>query len=153
MPHSSAYKTVLQIAPHDSARLAAERMRNDNVGCLVIVDEDRPVGMLTDRDLMLGILHERRDPDQVTVEEIMSKPLVTIDTLASLSDASRLMRSKRIRRLPIVDDDGKLVGIQTADDVIELIGHRVSDLASGMRKGMARDDAAGVTPDSVYGKE
>jgi len=96
---------------------AARLMRDENVGIVPIVEGDKLVGTVTDRDIVTRVVAEGKTPDSVTVGEIASRELVTIDPQQDLDDALRLMARHQVRRLPVVEEDGKLVGIVAQKDV------------------------------------
>jgi CBS domain-containing protein len=96
---------------------AAELMRERNIGDVVVLEDDRLYGILTDRDIVVRVLAERGDPAAITVGEICSRDLTTISPTASLGTAVRLIREKAIRRLPVVEDDGMVVGIVSLGDL------------------------------------
>lgn len=99
-----------------SAHEAARTMQSENVGSLPIVEDDRLVGMITDRDLAIRVLAEGKDA-QTVVADICSHDLVTIDPQQTLAEAGRLMADHQLRRLPVVEEDGRLVGILAQADV------------------------------------
>ena len=101
-----------------TATEAARAMKTEDVGSLPIVEGDRLIGVVTDRDLAIRILAEGRD-GETTVGEIASKDVVTIDPQQSLEEAGRLMAEHQIRRLPVTEEDGKLVGILAQADVAQ----------------------------------
>ena len=109
------------IASSTSAQEAARTMGSENIGSLPIVDGDRLVGVVTDRDLAIRVLAEGKDGG-TTVGEIASTDVVTIDPQQSLEEAARLMAEHQLRRLPVVEEDGKLVGIVAQADLAQL-GH------------------------------
>jgi CBS domain-containing protein len=93
-------------------------MRDEDVGIVPIVDgENRLVGTVTDRDIAVRVVAEGKDPQAVRVEEIASRELVTIDPQQDLDEAMRLMARHQVRRLPVVEEDGRLVGIVAQADV------------------------------------
>lgn len=96
---------------------AAKLMRDEDVGLAPIVEGDRLVGTLTDRDIAIRVVAEGRDPESTTVSEVASSELVTIDPDQSLDEALRLMAQHQVRRLPVVEEDGRLVGIVAQADV------------------------------------
>jgi len=96
---------------------AAKMMKDENVGLAPIVEGERLIGMLTDRDIVTQVVAESRDPQSVTVREVASTNLVTIDPQQSLDEALRLMASNQVRRLPVVEEDGRLVGVVAQADV------------------------------------
>jgi CBS domain-containing protein len=100
-----------------SAVDAARLMRDEDVGLIPIVESDRLVGTLTDRDIAVRIVAEGRSADDTRVADIASRELVTIDPQQSLDEALRLMAKHQVRRLPVVEEDGTLVGIVAQADV------------------------------------
>jgi CBS domain-containing protein len=73
--------------------------------------------MLTDRDIAIRVVAEGRDPDQMTVREVASKQVVTIDPQQDLDEALRIMAKHQVRRLPVVEEDGRLVGVVAQADI------------------------------------
>lgn len=116
-----------------TAREAAKLMREHHVGTLVVIEPGdkgvQPVGMLTDRDLVVELVAAEVDSDTITVGDIMSTDITTTPEDTKLMDAIELMKNKGIRRLPVVDATGSLAGILTVDDVIDLIAEQLSDLS------------------------
>ena len=96
---------------------AAKMMRDEDVGIAPIVEGDRLVGVLTDRDIAVRVVAEGRDPEQVKVTEVASRDIVTLDPQQDLDEALRLMARHQVRRLPVVEEDGRLVGILAQADV------------------------------------
>ena len=96
---------------------AAQAMRDDDVGLVPVVEGDRLVGTLTDRDIAIRVVAEGQDPHSTTVREVASTDLVTVDPHQELGEALRLMAQHQVRRLPIVEEDGRLVGIVAQADV------------------------------------
>jgi CBS domain-containing protein len=96
---------------------AAKLMRGEDTGIAPIVDGDRLVGVVTDRDIAVRVVAEGRDPQSTKVEEIASQNLVTVDPQQDLDEALRLMAQHQVRRLPVVEEDGRLVGIVAQADV------------------------------------
>jgi CBS domain-containing protein len=101
---------------------AARVMRDEDVGPVPIVDGDTLVGILTDRDIAIRVVADGRDPQTTTVNEVASRDLVTIDPQQDLDEALRLMAENQVRRLPVCEEDGRLVGILAQADVAQ-IGH------------------------------
>jgi CBS domain-containing protein len=108
------------------------RMRDQKVGCVVVVRDGRPVGMLTDRDLVLRVVAEKLDPAAVLVSSIVTYDAVTIGRMDGFETVVRTMREHGVRRIPIVDADGRVAGIVTADDLVALIGSEFSALAEAI---------------------
>ncbi len=103
-------------------------MKEENVGSVIIEDDHRPVGIVTDRDLVLEVLEPRRDPSEVTAADIMTKTPTTVRTDEGILEATAAMYEKGVRRLPIVDDDGGLTGIVTLDDLMVLLTDELDNL-------------------------
>jgi CBS domain-containing protein len=96
---------------------AAQMMKEEDVGLAPIVEGDRLVGALTDRDIVTRVVAEGKDPQSVKVRDVASTALVTIDPQEDLDEALRLMASYQVRRLPVVEEDGRLVGVLAQADV------------------------------------
>src|ERR671932_1808541 len=96
---------------------AAKMMRDEDVGLAPIVEGDKLVGTLTDRDIAIRVVAEGKDPNQTTVREIASTSLVTVDPQQDLDEALRLMAQNQVRRLPVVEEDGRLVGVVAQADI------------------------------------
>jgi CBS domain-containing protein len=96
---------------------AAKMMKEEDVGLAPIVEGDRLVGTLTDRDIVVRVVAEGKDPQTVTAREVASTRPVTIDPQQDLDEALRLMAINQIRRLPVVEQDGRLVGVLAQADV------------------------------------
>jgi CBS domain-containing protein len=98
---------------------AAKMMKDEDVGLAPIVEGDRLVGTVTDRDIVTRVIAEGRDPQSTSVREIASTDLVTIDPQQGLDEALRLMAQHQVRRLPVVEEGGRLVGVVAQADVAE----------------------------------
>ena len=96
---------------------AAKMMKDENVGVAPIVEGDQLVGVLTDRDIAIKVVAEGMDPKRTTAREVATTNIVTIDPQQDLDEALRLMAKHQVRRLPVVEEDGKLVGILAQADV------------------------------------
>ena len=96
---------------------AAKMLKDENVGLAPIVEGQRLVGTLTDRDIVVRVVAEDRDPKTVKVSEVASTNLITIDPQQDLDEALRLMASHQVRRLPVVEEDGRVVGVLAQADV------------------------------------
>ena len=96
---------------------AAKMLRDEDVGLAQIVEDDKLIGMLTDRDIAIRVVAEGRDPGQVKVRDVESKQVVTIDPQQDLDEALRIMAKHQVRRLPVVEEDGRLVGVVAQADI------------------------------------
>jgi CBS domain-containing protein len=108
--------SVVMSDPKRSVSEAAKLMQQKDVSCVVVAVDEQIVGILTERDIVRKIVAEGFKPDVVLVENIMSSPVITISSEATIEEASKLMATFGIRRLPVVDD-GRLRGIITATDI------------------------------------
>ena len=113
--------TPTAVTPETTAQEAAQLMKTEDVGSLPIVEDGRLVGVITDRDLAIRALAEGRG-SETAVTEIASKDVVTIDPQQSIEEAARLMAEHQVRRLPVVEEDGRLVGMLAQADVAQA-GH------------------------------
>jgi CBS domain-containing protein len=104
-----------------TAREVAKKMAQEKTDCIVITEGERPVGVITERDLIVKILSDGFDPDKVLARDIMSTALVTVSPEDTMGEAARLMSEYKIRRLLVVDDERMLVGIATADDLAKVL--------------------------------
>lgn len=107
---------VRSAAPTDSLADAAQTMKQEDVGSLPVVEDDRLIGILTDRDIVLRAVAERVDPQSINVGDVASRDLVTVEPDQDLDEALVLMARHRVRRLPVVED-GRLVGMLAQADV------------------------------------
>lgn len=107
---------VRSAAPTDSLADAAQTMKQEDVGSLPVVEDDRLIGILTDRDIVLRAVAERVDPQSINVGGVASRDLVTVEPEQDLDEALALMARHRVRRLPVVED-GRLVGMLAQADV------------------------------------
>jgi len=129
--------TVLQICQRDvdlvdldeSAWAAAERMHQRSVGSLIVLNRlNQPIGIVTDRDLVVKILAPEKSPRTTRVRDIMTAPVKTVLDDASVEWALSVMRDGEIRRLPVVDGEGRLVGVVTLDDVLTMLAHEFHEI-------------------------
>jgi len=130
-----ATAVVAVVEPETPAVVVAKLMRQHHIGALVVVDateKSRAVGIVTDRDLVLELMAEGLDPAVFTAGDIMSVDLVTATPEMDAMDAVQLMKTHRLRRLVIVDDSERLVGIATMEDVLELLARELAGLAAGL---------------------
>jgi CBS domain-containing protein len=98
---------------------AAKMMKQENVGIAPIVEGDRLIGTLTDRDITVRVVAEGKSPETTRVREVASSAPVTVDPQQDLDEALRLMATHQVRRLPVVEEDGRVVGVLAQADVAE----------------------------------
>jgi CBS domain-containing protein len=111
-------KDVSTISTEASATEASKTMSTNKVGYVIVLEKDRPIGIVTERDLILKVMAEEKDPKETKTRDCMSSPLVTIDPDKSIEEAVEVMKKHEFRRLPVVKGD-IMYGIFTARDLVE----------------------------------
>ncbi|MEM7201113.1 MAG: CBS domain-containing protein [Planctomycetota bacterium] len=125
--------------PDETVQAAAQRMAARNVGSLVVVDvESRPIGILTDRDLAMGVVATAANPLALKVSALMSHGVEIVRENQSLNAALEYMARCSVRRMPVVDGDRKLVGMITLDDMMHLIGEEFGQIRRVLRESSPR---------------
>lgn len=119
---------VVRAAPGDSIAAVARLLDDETVGSVVIVDDGRPIGIVTDRDIAIAVAARGMDPETTPAADVMSEDLVTVDVESGIFDVIRAMRDASVRRIPAVDADGRLAGIVTFDDFVVLLGRELRNL-------------------------
>ncbi|HUW36880.1 MAG TPA: CBS domain-containing protein [Rhodocyclaceae bacterium] len=134
MPIGEVCSRVVVVADRNTTVMeAACLMRQHHVGNIVVVNETNgvnyPVGIVTDRDIVVEIVVNRLDPETILVGEIMVAAIVTVREQDDILDTMQLMRRKGVRRVPVIDDEGALVGIIAVDDLIQLLAEELGELS------------------------
>ena len=139
---------VIDMAVHDVATISADKsitecaaqMRSEHVGSLVIVDtEQKPIGMITDRDIAIEVVALQKDAINTKVSDVMTTPVVTAQFDESMVVALARMREFGIRRLPIVDHEGKLVGVISNSNLVEELSSLLEGLVRNIHSSKARE--------------
>lgn len=127
---------------HQSVKEAALLMLRYNVGSLLIVETDgrgnKPVGIVTDRDIVLKVVSSELNIHEVTLKEIMSAKLLTAKETDDVYATLVKMRGKVVRRVPVVDEEGYLKGILTIDDILEFFSREIGEVVSLFKKEQAK---------------
>ncbi|MGZ5260927.1 MAG: CBS domain-containing protein [Burkholderiales bacterium] len=126
---------------------AAKLMRHRHVGSVVIVDRANgeigaPIGIVTDRNIVIEVTAADLNANALTVGDIMCRDLVTAGEDEGVLEAMQIMRYKGVRRLPVVGENGKLVGIIAIDDLIEVLADQLGELSKIFAREQAREAAA-----------
>jgi CBS domain-containing protein len=108
---------VAWVSPDTTVRELARLMREQDIGALPVGENDRLVGMVTDRDIVCRCLADGKDPKKATARDIMTKGIVYCRDNEDLGDATRIMESKQIRRLPVIDEKKRMVGMLSLGDI------------------------------------
>lgn len=126
-------REVLFARRDTTVKAAATLMREAHIGSLIVVDEPNgkriPSGILTDRDIVVAVVALGLNPDVIQVGDVMSQELLAVREDAGVAETVELMRLKGVRRLPVTDAAGALVGIVAADDILDLLAEEMSALA------------------------
>ena len=123
-------RELVTIAPDRPAEEAARLMRGKHVGAVIVVEEGKPVGIVTDRDLVVRLLADFAP--NTTVRAVMTRDLVVARIDDAIDYAFYTMRQHGVRRLPIVNDEGALVGLVAVDDLLVLLGGEVSSIVEAV---------------------
>lgn len=122
---------------------AAQRMREQHVGCLVVVDETGSgrivAGMLTDRDIVTGVIAKALDPAQLRVEDVMTTHVVTVQESNAFAELLATMRRNGLRRLPVTDAKGALVGLVTLDNLLEIMAEQMRTVVQAIQAEQRRE--------------
>lgn len=130
MPVKDVARTgVVTAGTGQSAGNLATLMAEENVGSVIIERDDEPVGIVTDRDLVVEVFGPRKTPSEVTASDIMTETLATVQAEDGVFEVTEAMHENSVRRMPVVDDDGKIAGIVTMDDLLVLFTDELANLA------------------------
>ncbi len=126
-------------SPDTTVREAAHRMRTRKIGALVIVNERKePIGVLTDRDITVNVVAQGADPAQVRVGAMIRRRPAVIRDSAGILDATKLMSRRGVRRLPVVNGTGQVIGVLSLDDLLMLLGSELANIASTLSSELGR---------------
>lgn len=106
-------REVETVSPSATVQEVAERMKSANIGSMPVCQDSRLIGTITDRDITIRVTAEGRDPQATSVRDVMSQPVVTVHPQQDLAEAEQLMIDHQVRRLPVVEEDQRLVGYVT----------------------------------------
>lgn len=120
--------------PRDATVLDAAKFMTDmNVGSVVVVEDgNKPVGILTDRDIMTKATALEKDPRALRVRDIMISPVVTVSADKDIEDVTNLMNTHKVRRFPVVEN-GRLIGVIALDDILVFLGKEMQDIATALK--------------------
>ena len=136
-------KEVVTVSPEATLHEVSRLMQTQHVGSVVVVEEHRPVGILTDRDIVVKGVAAGSDPKAMQVKEIMTRKPAMVNINYDSLDATRIMRDCGLRRLPVVDENRHLLGIITLDDVLRLLGTEIANLAEAVHMELEREEEGG----------
>jgi CBS domain-containing protein len=111
-------KNIKTVKTDDTVHDAVKKMNKFDIGSVIVISSGRPVGIITETNIMRRIVEPRMDPATVWAKDIMSSPLTSIESNAALEEAAKIMAEKRINRLPVMDGD-KLLGLISSSDIVK----------------------------------
>ena len=126
-------KNVRVVRPDSSVKEVVATMNKFDIGSVVVVQGERPVGIITERDILRRIVEPCLAPETLTARQIMTSPVITIDENASINEAARLMAKKGIKRLLVTRNNDELVGIVTFTDIVTKVPDMLSILEELVR--------------------
>ena len=110
-------RNVKTVRTDDSVLLAVQKMVKFNIGSVIVTNNGRAVGIITERNILEIIVEPRQDAGIINTKDIMSAPLITVEVNAAVEEAAKIMTSRGIKTLPVIDG-GKLVGVITSSDIV-----------------------------------
>jgi len=131
-------RPVCTLPPDALCREAAQLMRDEGVGCVVVAEQRRPLGIVTDRDLAVRVIAAGRAPEKTLLRDVMSGEPVFLASERGLAQVLATMRQQHVRRIPVVDAEGRLEGVLALDDLLPLLADQLGDLAEAIRGELTR---------------
>ena len=129
---SFCQKPIMKISPQNNIAEACQMLKEHNIGCLIVENEGKLCGILTDRDIAIRVTGEQREPRNTPVAEVMTRDPVRISVDKDLHHVTSLMHAYHVRRLPIVNGFDTTLGIVTLDDLIALFGNEMSEIGKAV---------------------
>ena len=122
-------RNLITVKPSANLQECAELMEEKNVGSILVVDDGfKPIGIITDRDIVVRCVADGKDPQACVVEDLMTEELVTCHEKDGLYDCIAKMRDAKVRRMPVVNDSGTAVGILSFGDLLAVLSRELADL-------------------------
>lgn len=137
---------VVTIVENESLQKAAQIMRDEHVGALLVVEEGgqgkevKPLGIVTDRDIVIKVIAEKENIENLSVSEAVEENLVSVKPDAGIHEVLNIMRDKGVRRAPVIDDAQKLIGIISTDDILNLLACEIKDVAGIIQTGQEQEE-------------
>ena len=125
---------VVRVSPSATVSEAAFLMKENDIGALIVTDEElTPVGIITDRDIIVSVIAEGLNPSDIKIEDIMSKDIVFVDEDTNILNILRTMAEYSIRRMPVTKD-GRLTGIVSVDDLVVVVATELAELSKALSR-------------------
>lgn len=121
-------RNPVTIQSKESLREAADLMKKKHVGTIIVTEGDRPVGVVTDRDLVIKVIAEGKSIDSCLVKDVMTSKLVSAKKGIGVYEAIELMQKNGVRRLIVVDESDKLCGLISTDDLVQMLGQEITGI-------------------------
>jgi len=131
-------RPVCTLPPAAPCREAARLLRDERVGCVVVSEDGRPRGIVTDRDLVVRVMAAGRDADETPLAEVMTGEPIFLAGERGVDQVVATMREQGVRRIPVIDAGGRLEGVLALDDLLLLLSGQLGDLAEAIRSELAR---------------
>ncbi|MGH7298545.1 MAG: CBS domain-containing protein [Polyangiaceae bacterium] len=141
MPLDQFRSSVVTVESEDTVTRAAQIMRERHVGSLVVTHSGRPIGLVTDRDIVLRVVAEGRDATRYRIAEFLTYSPITVSVTDGIETAAARMREHGVRRLPLVDERGIAVGMVTADDLLTVLGSELGAVCEGIENRADADES------------
>ena len=132
-------RQIVTVTPRSDLAAAAQLMRDKHVGFLIVVEPEpqaqygRPVGVLTDRDIVISVVARGADPTLLTAGDVMNREPVLAQESDSVDQALRTMRRMGVRRLPVIGSRGMLTGVLSLDDVLDVLAAEIGEISGTVR--------------------
>ena len=127
-------RNIKTVRPDDTALDAVRKMNKFRIGSVIVTNSGRPVGIITERNVLQEIVEPRLDPATVKAKDIMTRPLITVDPHTAVDEAAKILATKTIKTLPVVERD-KVLGILTSSDIVRNSPTQLSILDELLRVG------------------
>jgi CBS domain-containing protein len=134
-------RPIITVAPEKTISAACQLLEEHNIGCLLVEEHGKLAGILTDRDIALRVAGGGRDPEHTCVGQVMTTNPVRISIDSTLHELTALMHKHHVRRVPIIDETGRAIGIVTLDDLLALLGDEMSDMGKAISEAFFRKPA------------
>ncbi|MBW4051792.1 MAG: CBS domain-containing protein [Proteobacteria bacterium] len=139
-------RNVITVREADELTLAARLMREKHIGYLIVVKPSlngtaSPVGVITDRDIVVAVVAKEADPRSLKVGDVMTRQPAVVEEGTSVGTALQLMRRIGVRRMPVIGGAGMLVGVLSIDDVLDTLAGELMDIAGSIRQEIKMEDA------------
>jgi CBS domain-containing protein len=135
-------RKLVTVEPDTSISDVAKTMAREDVGCVLVLDNNKPRGLITDRDIVMRCIAKNIDVDDCTVENVMTESLQTVKETDGIFDCIETMRGAGVRRIPVVNDRNQVVGIISFGDLLAVLSSEFYELTSNTTPSLGREQKA-----------